>query len=161
MTTVLFTGSRDYTDAVMVRRVLRGFAWDATVTDTELVIVHGDARGADTLVHRAVESLGEHQGVIEQRCPADWSRCAPDCPPTTGHRRSRTVPGPDGLVEETYCPGAGVRRNQEMLDAWSPDIVVAFLSKPLHLSRGTDDMVRRALAAHIPVHVISPGGTHR
>jgi hypothetical protein len=161
--TVLFTGSRDYTDEVMVGAIVVGLAWETNVVGEELIVVHGDARGADTLVSKAVARLRKlgFEHLVEQACPADWPRCAPDCPPTTSHRRFRTVPGGDGTVEETYCPTAGLRRNQEMLDIWSPDLCIAFTSKPLHQSRGTDHMVRLATAAHVPTHVISPGGTHR
>lgn len=42
--------------------------------------------------------------------------------------------------------GAGPLRNQEMLDKWKPQEVVAFPG-----GRGTADMVRRAKAANIPV----------
>ena len=41
---------------------------------------------------------------------------------------------------------AGPLRNQKMLDQWRPDAVVAFPG-----GRGTDDMVRRAVAASVPV----------
>jgi hypothetical protein len=41
---------------------------------------------------------------------------------------------------------AGPLRNQKMLDQWRPDAVVAFPG-----GRGTDDMVRRAIGAQVPV----------
>lgn len=48
----------------------------------------------------------------------------------------------------------GPKRNQQMLDEGKPDIVLAFVDKPLASSRGTADMVRRARAADIPTYVI-------
>ena len=49
---------------------------------------------------------------------------------------------------------AGVIRNQRMLDEGKPDVVFAFVDKPLTESKGTADMVRRALAAGIRTYVI-------
>lgn len=50
--------------------------------------------------------------------------------------------------------GAGPRRNQRMLDEGKPDLVLAFVSKPLTESIGTADMVRRARAAGVKTYVI-------
>jgi hypothetical protein len=49
-----------------------------------------------------------------------------------------------------YGRGAGLIRNQEMLDAGKPDLVLAF---HLNNSRGTRDMIRRAREAEIDVIV--------
>lgn len=48
----------------------------------------------------------------------------------------------------TYGRGAGPRRNQQMLDAEAPDLVLAFPG-----GRGTADMVRRAKAARVWVTI--------
>ncbi len=48
---------------------------------------------------------------------------------------------------------AGIRRNARMLRHGRPDLVLAFVDKPLDHSRGTADLVRRARAAGIPVRV--------
>lgn len=53
---------------------------------------------------------------------------------------------------------AGPIRNQTMLDEGKPDIVVAFVNKPLAESRGTADMVRRARKAGVPTYVIESMG---
>ncbi len=47
--------------------------------------------------------------------------------------------------------GAGPRRNQTMLEAGKPDIVVAFPG-----GKGTADMVRRAKLAGVAVREVSP-----
>ena len=46
---------------------------------------------------------------------------------------------------------AGHIRNQQMLDEGKPDWVIAFPG-----GRGTEDMMRRAGEAGIPVHVVAP-----
>lgn len=48
---------------------------------------------------------------------------------------------------------AGPIRNQRMLDEGKPDVVWAFVDRPLVESKGTADMVRRAKKAGIPVFV--------
>jgi len=50
---------------------------------------------------------------------------------------------------------AGFRRNARMLRQGRPDLVVAFTVGPLQESRGTADMVRRAHAAGVPVHLVT------
>ena len=83
------------------------------------VIVHGGATGADTLAH---EWAVEHS-IAYARYPANWDL--------------------DGRK------AAGPIRNQRMLDAESPDLVVAFLG-----GRGTQDMMRRARKAGIEVRQV-------
>lgn len=55
-----------------------------------------------------------------------------------------------------YGRAAGPIRNQLMLDKEQPDIVYAFRCRGA--SRGTDDMIRRARKAGIPVVVVSDDG---
>lgn len=113
---VLVCGSRTWTDAATIARVL-GELPEGTV------IIHGAARGADYLA--GIEAEG--YGFKLEEYPADWR---------LGRR-------------------AGPLRNQRMLDEGRPDRVIAFrMPGP---SRGTDDMVRRARAAGIPVEVILEG----
>jgi YspA, cpYpsA-related SLOG family len=50
---------------------------------------------------------------------------------------------------------AGFRRNARMLREGRPELVVAFTVGPLEASRGTADMVRRARAAGVPVHIVT------
>jgi hypothetical protein len=49
---------------------------------------------------------------------------------------------------------AGAIRNQLMLAEEKPDMVWAFVTKPLEQSRGTADMVRRARAAGVRCYVV-------
>jgi YspA, cpYpsA-related SLOG family len=55
---------------------------------------------------------------------------------------------------DTEGRAAGIRRNLRMLRDGLPDLVVAFVDKPLAHSRGTAHMVAIARAAGLPVHVI-------
>ena len=88
--------------------------------------------------------------VIEGRCPfggadlyaetwATWNACPHEPFPADF----------DGLGKK-----AGPIRNQKMLDEGNPDVVWAFVNKPLSASRGTADMVRRARVAGIPTYVV-------
>ena len=53
-----------------------------------------------------------------------------------------------------YGKAAGPIRNQRMLDEGKPDLVLAFINKPLVESRGTFDMVQRAKDAGVQVYVV-------
>lgn len=87
--------------------------------------------------------------VIEGQCPyggadahaEDWARnFATEHLPFPAEIRNGRIQGP--------------QRNQRMLDEGKPDVVWAFVDKPLAESRGTADMVRRARAAGIPTYVV-------
>lgn len=54
---------------------------------------------------------------------------------------------------KAHGKAAGPIRNQRMLDEEHPDEVFAVVDRPLPESRGTYDMVQRALAAGLPVWV--------
>jgi len=53
-----------------------------------------------------------------------------------------------------YGRGAGPRRNQAMIDEGKPNLVIAF-HDDLASSRGTRDMVARAMKSGIPVEVVT------
>jgi hypothetical protein len=54
---------------------------------------------------------------------------------------------------KTHGKKAGVLRNQQMLND-EPHVVLAFVDKPLEESKGTADMVRRAMRANVPTYVL-------
>lgn len=51
---------------------------------------------------------------------------------------------------------AGMQRNERMLREGKPELVVAFVDKPLHQSKGTANMVNLARRDSVPVSVIEP-----
>jgi YspA, cpYpsA-related SLOG family len=98
-----------------------------------LVSAHGDRQvtvieGDARGADRLAGQLARRRGWRLERYPADWS----------GEGRA-----------------AGFRRNARMLREGRPDVVVAFTVGPLHESRGTADMVRRAQEAGVPVHLVT------
>lgn len=149
---VLGTGSRDWTDEGSARKALLAAIskvmctvdWDEHAN--LVTVVHGNALGADTLLGRVARDLGCHVQAVDApwegpclgRRRLDPLTGEPWCTP--GHRRSRRGGG-------DYCPKAGPRRNQHMVDLGA-NMCVAL---PLGPSGGTRDCMRRAEAAHIPV----------
>ncbi|MFE9461628.1 SLOG family protein [Streptomyces californicus] len=136
---ILVTGSRSWEDVQGLDDALRDTWNDATQVfspEHPVVIVHGDCyKGADFFArHWAVAN-----GIRQERYPADWTGpCAPECPDS--HRPIRG----NG---QSYCPTAGPRRNEAMVQLGA-DILVAFQRGN---SSGTADCIRRATAAGIPV----------
>lgn len=115
MRRVLVTGSRNYDD--------KSNLFDALADQYEpgMIVVHGGARGADTLAGewvKKMQTLGYQ--VVAEVHPADWDR----------HGKS-----------------AGVIRNQDMVDAGA-DVCLAF---PEGESRGTRHCMKAAKKAGIPV----------
>jgi hypothetical protein len=137
---ILVTGSRTWTDVAGLGDALLDAWHDVTQTisrDCRLVVVHGDcAEGADALA----KQWATDNGVIHEPHPADWAAlCSDHCLLST-HRKISAQHG-------EYCPRAGHRRNQFMVDLGA-DLVLAFHRDG---SRGTADCVRRAEIAGIPV----------
>lgn len=132
---VLVTGSRRWEDAQLLADALLDTWYDATQNGFDsIVIVHGAADGADTLA----DLWARGHGLEVETHPADWSLCGADCP--AGHRKTNRR-------GTEYCPTAGHRRNQRMVDAGA-DLVVAFPKGP---ANGTRDCMRRAEKARLPV----------
>lgn len=131
---ILVTGSREFTE--------RRWVWNTLVTTMEdsqataVAVVHGGARGADSLASdfcssRIVEELMDEHGVslVEEVHWADW---------------------------DEYGKAAGFIRNQEMVDAGA-DICLAFLQAGA-ANRGTRDCMARVRKAGIPVRVVWSDG---
>lgn len=141
---VILTGSRRWEDREAIAVALANLA----SKHGSLTVVHGDCpTGADRIAAEWCESVqrdvlkwgtGGANAVAEPH-PADWRHCSRECNPA--HRKWRG--------DETYCPTAGHRRNQEMADAGA-DLVLAF---PIGKSPGTRDMIKRAQAAGLRVEV--------
>lgn len=140
---ILVTGSRhtraehqDYITRWLL--VAAASSNQATVWGATYTLWHGDAAGVDTIAEQTATKLG----WVIRKFPADWTQaCRPVC--NHGHRKAHR----NG---ETYCPAAGVYRNQVMVER-GPDIVVAFPRLPF--SPGTEDCMARAWRAGIPLLV--------
>jgi hypothetical protein len=107
--------------------------WTAKLPIAMLVRAMANGPSDNVLIHgdapgadRMGGQSAGRQGVPVEVYPADWEK----------HGRK-----------------AGPIRNQQMLDEGRPDLVWAFVDKPLAESRGTSDMVRRARAAGLKVYV--------
>lgn len=120
MSTLLGCGSREFTDYTLLLEHTRALVVEHKITR----IIHGGARGADTLFTRAAIELNLQLRIF----PADWERY--------GRK------GPDN---------AGNTRNQEMLDVGLP---VAGLAFPIDRSSGTRDMIRRLRLAGLPTAIV-------
>lgn len=94
---------------------------------SEFKLVEGEAPGADSCAADWAKGFGDYAESYVDPFPADWDK---------------------------YGKGAGPIRNQQMLDEGQPDVVFAF-SDDLKSSKGTKDMVKRALKAGLPVYVVS------
>ncbi len=150
---VLVTGTRTYDDVPTIHEALTE-AWHEAMQDgfSGIEVMEGGATGPDSIAGGwAKAHLGD--GVGHQPVPADWDGpCAKTCPP--GHRQEKH--GRD------WCPFAGHRRNQAMVDA-KPLLTLAFIApcgnskcrkpKP-HDSHGVAHCVKAARAAGIPVREV-------
>ncbi len=100
---VLVTGSRTWPSPDQVAATLD----DELAAGGPFTLVHGRCNeGADYFADQWFASRSP-MPVRVDRHPADWPRCAPDGEP--GHRRANRRGG-------EYCPTAGHRRNQLMVD---------------------------------------------
>lgn len=130
------TGSRAWPDVSLLETTLFLVWHDALELGyTGIELMHGCADGADTHGDR----WARHNGIPVRERPANWKGpCGPQCQP--GHRR-RNRRGTE------YCPLAGHRRNQSMVDERPELFVAAHYAN----SSGTADCMRRARAAGIPL----------
>lgn len=110
---VLICGDRYYKDWQKIQNYLQ------TLNPKEDVIIHGAAKGADSLAGNLATSMKMKVLVF----PAKW---------------------------EEFSRAAGTIRNQQMIDEGHPDLVVYF-HENLDGSKGTKDMVNRAIRINIPV----------
>jgi hypothetical protein len=129
---ILCTGSREFTDAPRIYMALSAFAPARRMT-----VIHGGARGADSIVHDWCEIRTDR--IDEEIHLADWNR---ECTEKCFH-------APRSKNGKRYCPVAGNLRNQEMVDSGA-DICLAFFMRGAG-NRGTDDCVRKAMRAGIKV----------
>ena len=145
---IIVTGSRTLADYGLVEAALDDAWHDATQDGyTALTLVHGAAKGADSLAERWWEQHQQH--VQRDRFPADWTAPCIDGTCQPGHRKPRR----DGTK---YCPLEGHRRNQRIVDHVTPHLphvlMVAAFATPK--STGALDCLRRSITAGIPYRLI-------
>ncbi|MEU5322912.1 SLOG family protein [Streptomyces sp. NPDC021056] len=135
------TGSRRWPDVPLLETTLFLVWHDALQLGySGIELMQGCADGADTIG----DQWAKRNGILVRERPADWEGpCGPECKP--GHRR-RNRRG----IE--YCPLAGHRRNQGMVDE-GPAV---FVAAQVNGSTGTADCIRRAETAGIPVWRVQP-----
>lgn len=107
-------------------RTDRTFIWSTLEEADPALVVAGGARGADTFAR----TWCERSGVTFVEVPALWGR---------------------------YGKSAGARRNSEMLDiaislARARETGLCCYAFPQGTARGTNDMIRRCLGAHVKVY---------
>jgi len=151
---VLVTGSRSWDAVELIHNTLLDTWHDARQDGWPgIEVIEGQANGADSIAGNWARANQQH-GVAHHPMPAQWEHCAADCPP--GHRKP--------AHDRTYCPTAGHRRNQQMVDQ-GPLIVLAFIApctsarckKPRpHDSHGVAHCIKAARTAGIPVREVRP-----
>lgn len=125
---VVVTGSREWSSRSLIHAAL----WAAFARSVgQPRLAHGGATGADEIAGAMglVAARDLRGGLTVEVYPANWDL--------------------DGRA-------AGPLRNQRMIEAERPHLVLAF---PLPRSRGTWDCVRRARAMGVPVVVVREDGT--
>ncbi len=126
---IVVTGDRHWDNAESVVDAFEQMVNDYDVIPTDVILIHGAARGLDS---QAAE-IGELLGMDVRPYPPHWSHtdeCPAECKQMVGRP-------------------AGVIRNQKMLDD-NTDIEVALSFHPdLSKSKGTGDMCRRVDKAGI------------
>lgn len=124
---ILVCGGRDYADHKRLYSVLSHYH----ASNPFSVLIHGAARGADSLA----SEWAEWAGIPVLPFEADWDdlETRPRC-----IKRRRN----GGL----YNAAAGGIRNARMLVEGRPDVVIAFPGGP-----GTADMCAKAETANVPV----------
>jgi hypothetical protein len=156
---VLVFGSRTYSRREPIHSLLDELA--ARLPEGErLIVINGFASGADRI---ADEWASAHDRGHPWRFAADWLHCAVDHPavrcPDDGGVHRRRFHGAARPAGDDYCPLAGLRRNQRMLDEGQPDLALGFVDKPLVESRGSLDMNRRLIVAGVETAIYDEAGT--
>jgi hypothetical protein len=102
---ILVTGSREWDDPELIRRVL---AVEFDANPRTVLVVGGNPRGAD----RIAENYWRYRGGQVELHKADWKRHTRDCP--------------DWHYKQQVCKLAGLRRNAYMVTLGA-DRCIAFI----------------------------------
>lgn len=141
MHVVIGCGARVWDDPRMIRLKLEELEQNITRDDTLCIVEGGNPNGADRMIGKWA-AAARKRGIAWVRFPAAWTEHHPEW-----------CPG-DWCAERRSCLGAGHRRNQQMLDyalAADAQSLIAFKDgfDWDYKKGGTEDMVKRALAAGV------------
>lgn len=155
MTVIIVSGSRHATSEhrPVIAGALARFRPVVPSDPSPVTLVHGDARGVDRIAAALVTTWG--WDVVAY--PADWARCDDTIPVSRGGCPPR--PHLRHGARGTYCPYAGHRRNQLMLDTHPGAIAACFPACDTGTSSGTGDFIDRAIRSGIrfevrPLHIV-------
>ena len=126
---VLFCGDRNWSDEGKIKRVLQRLRKQFCGT---IIIVEGEARGADSIAGR----LAREMGFDVEGYPAQWGAYGR----AAGPRRNQQ------MIDESARKAETDGHKLRMAFAFHPNI---------DTSKGTKDMVRRLTKHHIPCKVIA------
>lgn len=139
---ILVTGSRLVT--VEDRPILEDGLREVVGNDPgPHVLVHGMARGADTVF---AQIAGDWGWTVEGHAATWDAPCRPACREPGGHGERR----PNQYGSGTYCPAAGHFRNDDMVSLGADKAISAYKRGAKNV--GTSDCVGRIRAAGIDVH---------
>lgn len=142
MFTVVVTASRFWQDNAALSNLLVSIQDNLKESKAhkDFRLIHGDCpRGGDRMAGRIAMVLGWEVIAV----PAEWDHCGVMCPPPMGHRKIKRIDDVDHPGElPDYCPAAGPRRNQKMINM-KPDLVVALFATHKR-SLGTMNCVKLA-----------------
>ena len=132
---VLVTGDRSWKNPFAIRVMLTGLSMEALAKGQRFIVIHGGARGADTIASDWVKEsrAAGFKHISQKRVDAHWSHTE-DCPVD---------------CKELVGRVAGPVRNGKLL-ALKPNLCVAFHDDLVN-SKGTRDMVNKCRSAQIPV----------
>lgn len=131
--TIIVTGARHWGSYIAVVNALETVCIDYDTEPTDMILIHGGARGLDSMAGE----IGTLLGMDVRPYHAHWCHSW-DFPPD----KPRLYECPKDCREMVGRP-AGVIRNQKMLTD-NPDIKLALSFHPdLANSKGTGDMCRR------------------
>ena len=130
---VIIAGDRECNDIDLVEKAIAQSGFDITE------IVSGGARGADAMG----ELWAKANSIPVTQFKADWNNIK------AKGARVKIRQNPWNKRQEKYNANAGFDRNQQMADY--ADALIAL--QPNGPTDGTQDMIRRAKANNIPIHV--------
>lgn len=130
---VAIVGSRDFTQPSLVESFVADLPKVIVVSgsDWERWKRGGSVNSCGGIVDLTAVDSARRFGIEVDEFPPDWVR---------------------------YRRGAGVMRNS-VLVASGLSVLIAFASDPRRLSAGTADVIRKAVAARVPVFVFGPDGS--